>query len=251
MLTVHLIVNVFNGEKYLAETLESLVLQDYPQVHIHCFDNHSTDKTTEIISEFKSKHANIISYLTPSHMPLVDARLFALSEITKAHEMPFYFGFCDADDLCTPDWASKLMAFADLNYDILNCNGYKFDENKKYTPVNSCLSQWRPSPFVCPVSIRSCLFSSENLKEGIALLDKKFQIIYDTEFWLRRGNKLSFLHISDRLFYKRIHSDSMERSNFFPILLERWGMLRKHNLPLSRFLYGLFRQLLNMVFASK
>lgn len=248
MLTVHLIVNVFNGEKYLAETLESLVLQDYPKVLIHCIDNHSTDKTAEIISEFKSKYANVMSWLPPTHMPLVDARLFALSEITKTQEMPFYFGFCDADDLSTPDWASKLMAFADLNYDILTCNGYTFDENKKYTPVDSCLSQWRPTPFGCPVFLRSVLFSSENLKDGTALLDNNFPIIYDTEFWLRRGNDLSCLHISDRLFYKRIHSDSMLLNNFFPVLLERWGMLKKHNLPLSRFLYGLFRQLLNMVF---
>jgi len=251
MLEAHLIINVFNGEEFLSQTLESLVHQGYEHVFIHCFDNHSTDKTSEIICKYKKEFNNIRSYYTPSHIPLVEARNHALSTVKNIVEGPFYFAFCDADDLCALDWTSKLMVFAELNYDIVICNGYIFDESEKYTPVNSCLSQWRPSPFTCPVFIRSCMFSSEILKDEIALFDKRFPIAYDSEFWLRNGNNLSMLHISDRLFHKRIHSNSMVHNNFLPILRERWGMLKKHNLPLTRFLYGFFRQLINMVLASK
>lgn len=248
MQTVNLIVNVFNGERYLAETLESLVQQDYTRLYIHCFDNHSTDKTAEIISEFKSKHANIISYLTPTHMPLVNARLLALSEITNTQKIPFYFGFCDSDDLWAPNWVSKLMTFADRNYDLLVSNGY-YLEGQKTTPSYSCLSLSRPSPFSCPVSIQSCLFSSNIIQDESPLFDTRFPIAFETEFWLRRGNELSYLHISDHLFYYRIHPNSMCAANFFPLLRERWGMLRLHNLSLIRFLFDLLRQLRAMMLA--
>lgn len=249
-LPVHLIVNVFNGEKYLKETLESLVKQDYPNVFIHCIDNHSTDSTAKIINSIGSEHVKLQIYMPPNHIPLVEARLFAISEILMPQERPFYFGFCDADDLWAPNWVSKLMAFSDKDYDLLISNGYYLVGQEKI-PCDSCLSMARPSPFSCPVSIQSCLFQSNLIQDESPFLDKRFPIAYDTEFWLRRGKCLNYLHISDYLFYYRLHQNSMASTNFFPLLRERWGMLRLHNLSLVRFLFDFLRQLRSIMVSPK
>ena len=238
MRPVELIVNVYNGEKYLSETLQSLVNQDYPSLRIHCVNNHSADDSANIINDFKEKYNNFYSYKTPIHMPLVDARLFAISEILIPQESVFYFGFCDADDLWDKRWVSSLIAFADQNYDILLCNGYTLEGEKK-VPVSSYLSMSRHCPFSCPVSIQSCLFRSSLIETETIFFNNNFPIAYDTEFWLRRGGELSYLHISDHLFYYRIHANSMLQTNFFPVLRERWGMLKLHNLSLPRFLIDL------------
>lgn len=250
MQKVHLIVNVFNGEKYIAETLESLTQQDYLHIFIHCFDNHSTDKTRDIIQQFVARYPNIFEYSTPSHISLVEARLFALSVIRKIEQTPFYFGFCDADDWWDSQWVSKLMAYSYSDYDLLICNGYSSYQGKN-SPINSCLSLLRLSPFACPVALLSCLFSSKILEEGKPLFDNRFPYAYDIELWLRRGSVFSYIHLSDRLFYYRIHCESACKRNFFPILRERWDMLKLHNLPLGRFLYGLMRQTLSMFDVSK
>jgi glycosyltransferase involved in cell wall biosynthesis len=247
---VELIVNVCNGEEYLFDTLISLVNQDYPYLKIHCFDNHSTDKTIDIINDFKLKHDNILYYRTPSYMPLVDARLFALSEIKKQQKETFYFGFCDADDLWEVNWVSSLMKFSNQDYNLLICNGYTLKGDIK-APYNSCLSMSRPSPFNCPVSVQSCLFNSNLIVKNKPLFDSSFPMIWDTEFWIRQGKGLTYVHISNHLFYYRIHPGSLVQKNFFSILRERWGILKLHNLSLTRFLFDFFRQLKSIIFNFK
>jgi len=250
MLETHLIINVFNGDEFLSQTLESLVHQDYEYVFIHCFDNQSTDKTSEIIGKYKKEFCNVRSYYTLSHLPLVEARNFALSIIKNIVEGPFYFAFCDADDLWQPTWVSTLMRFANYDYDLLISNGYRLEGETK-TPYSSCLSLATPSPFNCPVSIQSCLFSSTIILKDSNFFIEQFPIAYDTEFWLRRGSSLKYLHVSDYLFMYRIHSNSLAHSSFWPILRERWGMLKLHNLSLIRFLFDFLRQLKSIIFSSK
>jgi glycosyltransferase involved in cell wall biosynthesis len=250
LIEAHLIVNVFNGGYFLSQTLESLVHQDYEHIYIHCFDNQSTDSTSEIIDSYKRKFNNIKSYCTPNHIPLVEARNYALSTVRNIVKSPFYFAFCDADDLWEPAWISTLMKFSNYDYDLLICNGHTLEDEIK-TPYSSCLSLARLSPFSCPVSIQSCLFSSNIIQEDSVFFIEKFQIAYDTEFWLRRGSGLKYLHVSDYLFMYRIHANSMAHSNFLPILRERWGMLKLHKLSLVRFLFGFLGQLKNMIFSFK
>lgn len=46
----------YNGEKYLAEQLESILSQDYPNVELVVFDDHSRDRTVEILERYRSRH---------------------------------------------------------------------------------------------------------------------------------------------------------------------------------------------------
>jgi glycosyltransferase involved in cell wall biosynthesis len=240
MIDVHLIVNVFNGEKYLEEALDSLIHQKYKNTLIHCFDNHSTDNTSEILKQYALLSDNVFNYRTPKHVPLVEARNHAIETIRKNTKGHFYFGFCDGDDLWEKLWVSSLMKVSSKVPDILLCNGstLKGSETSRY---NSCLSMARPSPFNCPVFIQSCLFSSNILQSNMLFFDEDFKIIYDTEFWIRTGRNYTYVHISDHLFFYRLHLDSMASNNYYPIICERWRILKKHNLSKIRFFLDFLR----------
>jgi glycosyltransferase involved in cell wall biosynthesis len=240
MIIVHLIVNVFNGEKYLEETLTSLVHQTYKNIVIHCFDNHSTDKTSGILKKNSSANPNVFIYKTPKHIPLVEARNYAVRTIGKDISDQFYFGFCDADDLWDKSWVESLIKVATDVPDILTCNGTTLLDGKTFR-FSSCLSMSRPSPFVCPVAIQSCLFSSNIIQREASFFDENFKIIYDTEFWIRVGRELTYVHISNYLFSYRVHSESMAQTNFCPIISERWRILKKHNLSKIRFIFDFLR----------
>lgn len=196
------------------------------------------------------KHKNIIYYKTPNFMSIVEGRLFAISSLKNKYKHDFYFGFCDADDLWEKNWVSSLMNFSKEGYDLLFCNGYTL-KNKTKTPINSCLSLYKPSPFICPIAIQSCLFSSKLILKNRPLFDVSFPRIWDLEFWIRRGRDLSYIHISNHLFYYRVHDDSTVQKNFFPILKERWRILRRHNLSLIRFLFDFIRQVSFITFNLK
>lgn len=246
MIKVHLIVNVFNGEKYLEESLATLIDQKYKNITIHCFDNHSTDKTSDILKKKSLLYSNVISYKTPKHIPLFEARNYAVHMIHKNITDQFYFGFCDADDLWDKNWVESLIKVSAGMPDILICNGVTLF-NGKNSRFSCCLSLSRPSPFNCPVALQSCLFSSNIIQNETPFFDDYFKIISDTEFWIRVGHKLTYVHISDYLFSYRVHSQSMVQSNFYPILVERWRILKKHNLSKIRFFFDFLRTFLHIL----
>ena len=59
---------VFNGEKSLAQALDSLLKQDYTNLEIIISDNGSTDHTPEICQEFLKKDSRIKYYHSPENL---------------------------------------------------------------------------------------------------------------------------------------------------------------------------------------
>jgi hypothetical protein len=50
---------VYNEEKYIRMTIDSLLVQDYPNLDLIVSENHSTDSTAEILAELQRKDARI------------------------------------------------------------------------------------------------------------------------------------------------------------------------------------------------
>src|ERR1700682_5192468 len=55
-------VPVYNGEKYLSKTLESLLAQDYPNLEIILSDNGSTDSTANLGKAYAKKDSRILFF---------------------------------------------------------------------------------------------------------------------------------------------------------------------------------------------
>ena len=53
---------VYNGQNFLAEAIESVINQNYPNIELIISDNGSTDNTREICKHYLNKHDDIISY---------------------------------------------------------------------------------------------------------------------------------------------------------------------------------------------
>ena len=56
---IQILLSTYNGEKFLAEQLDSMLEQDYPEFTILIRDDGSSDKTCDILSDYQSKHSNI------------------------------------------------------------------------------------------------------------------------------------------------------------------------------------------------
>ena len=137
-----LIINCFNSEKFISDTISSLLNQKYKDLKLLIVDDKSSDNTLEIINFYKkNNHNNIFIKVLKKHLNLVDARLYALNYLRKKFDFK-YFGFCDSDDLWSPDWIYKLMKHG-KGYDLIYSNGYEFyidrKGNKINKEVNPCL----------------------------------------------------------------------------------------------------------------
>lgn len=58
-MTISVVIPVYNGEKYIEQAIESVLLQPYKKIEIICVDDGSTDRSTEIVTEIARKQSNI------------------------------------------------------------------------------------------------------------------------------------------------------------------------------------------------
>lgn len=88
------IVPVYNAEKYVAKTLDSIVAQNYQNKEVIVIDDCSTDNSAKIIFEYVKKYNFITYHKMPSNSGVAKARNKAI-EIAKGR----FIAFLDSDDI--------------------------------------------------------------------------------------------------------------------------------------------------------
>src|SRR5215813_10088973 len=95
------IVPVFNGERYLRETLDSILRQTYQPLEVIVADDGSTDGTAALVASYGPQ----ITYLRQPHAGPAAARNSGLSRAWGE-----FIAFLDADDLWHPEKLARQMA---------------------------------------------------------------------------------------------------------------------------------------------
>lgn len=109
MSKVSIIVPVYNVEKYLRKCIDSLINQTLKDIEIICINDGSTDKSLEILKEYKNRDSRII-LLNQENSGQSVARNRGI-EIVKGE----YLGFVDPDDWIDLDYYEKLYNAASTN----------------------------------------------------------------------------------------------------------------------------------------
>lgn len=104
---VDILLATYNGEKYLAQQLESILEQDYSGWRILVADDGSDDKTVEVLRKYSGVLGDRLVWQGENARNLGPTQVFsALAGMsTAAYQM-----FCDQDDVWLPDKISKTLA---------------------------------------------------------------------------------------------------------------------------------------------
>jgi glycosyltransferase involved in cell wall biosynthesis len=105
---------VYNGENYLAQTLESLVTQTYQTIEIIISDNGSTDRTAEICQQFVVRDARIRYYRSDVNRGAAwnYNQTFALAKGK-------YFKWAAHDDFCASTWVEKCVSVLEQRPEVV------------------------------------------------------------------------------------------------------------------------------------
>ena len=118
MKKVSVIVPVYNVEKYLTKSLDSLVNQTLEDIEIIVVNDGSTDNSKKIIETYKKKYPNKIKYLEKPNGGLSDARNFGMPHATGE-----YIAFLDSDDYVELNTYEKMYNKAkEENADMVECD---------------------------------------------------------------------------------------------------------------------------------
>lgn len=126
---VSILMNCYNSQKYLDETLQSLFNQTYPNWQLVFVDNCSTDNSKKIVDKYE-QDARVLYIQTPHHMPLGEARELGLNRCSGD-----FICFLDTDDVWRSDKLEKQLEFLHKDNEAMLCYSSCFyiDEKSKIT----------------------------------------------------------------------------------------------------------------------
>lgn len=227
---VSIIMNCHNGERYLEESLKSIICQTYKNWELIFFDNCSKDKSKKIVEKFNDKR--IKYYKSEKFVDLYEARNLAIEKSNGK-----YIGFLDTDDLWTCDKIEKQISFLKKNsqYKIVYSNYFIKDEKNKnsFIKYNSLL----PSGL-----ITQKLLDSYCIGILTVFLEKDFfknyffrnslNIIGDFDFFINLSQKFEIGSIQEPLATYRIHKNnfSSRKIDLYKKELQLWIKNNEKNL---------------------
>jgi glycosyltransferase involved in cell wall biosynthesis len=107
---VGVVIPVFNGEPYIAEAIESVIAQSYPNWKLVVSDNVSTDRTREIVEKHAGSDPRLSLMAFDEHVP------FLRSWNRAVRQLPPDAAYCKvlcADDMLFPTCLEKMVALAE------------------------------------------------------------------------------------------------------------------------------------------
>ncbi|WP_420577312.1 glycosyltransferase family A protein [Ekhidna sp.] len=199
---VSVIMPAFNSASFIAEAIESVLLQSYNNIELIIINDGSTDTTKEIILSFSDSR---IVYLEQENMGVSMARNQGLKGMKGE-----YFCFLDSDDVMpTNSISSRLEVFTKHN-DAVFVGGAQHVFKHK---VSNILKIQEPTFEGVPT-------------EAIAMLDPSCFINCGTWLIRRSDNELRYFpqgwtHLEDACFFLRISHWGMHYSTASPAQLYR------------------------------
>lgn len=230
---VSVIINCYNGGKYLRQAIESVLYQSYKNFEIIFWDNQSTDESAKIVKSFND--TRIKYFFAPKHTVLYEARNQAIQKASGD-----FLSFIDCDDIWSREKLEKqLLLFDDenvgfvcSNYNIINGDGKIIKKNHfNFLPKGSVLFSLSLNYCVgmLTLMIRAAVLEKENI-----LFDSQYGIIGDYDMVLKLSMVAKMNSTIDTLASYRVHP-LMDSGNMSKTLSEKEIFIKKNKIRLSSF----------------
>lgn len=123
---VSIIMPCYNAERYIAQSIESVLAQTYDNWELLITDDGSTDKSVEIISKYSKNDERINVMVPDEHQGIARTRNMSISRARGR-----FVAFLDSDDIWFPEKLEKQIkfmlendvAFTYSSYEVIDCQG--------------------------------------------------------------------------------------------------------------------------------
>ncbi|EMA6343374.1 glycosyltransferase family 2 protein [Bacillus cytotoxicus] len=107
---VSVVIPLYNAEKYIEETMQSILNQTYQNIEIVIVDDGSKDQSPIIVKELQRKHPEKVRYVHQENQGVSVARNTGIE-----HANGEYVAFLDSDDLWHPNKIEKQVQSMHIN----------------------------------------------------------------------------------------------------------------------------------------
>lgn len=222
---VSVIMNCYNGEKYISHAINSLMDQSHKNWELIFYDNCSTDKSAFILKKYKDKR---IKYYKSNK--LLNLGLARKKALIKAKGQ--FITFLDTDDIWKKNKLNRqLKVFLNKNIGFAISNSIFFDKSRSknlYPPKKS----FKKKVFYNLIenyfiSFDTVIIRFSYLKKLNHMIDEKFDIIHDMDLLIRLSNICEMEYVPLALSKWRMREESFSYNNFNTIIKEKKILIKK------------------------
>lgn len=208
---VSIVIPVCNGERFIEETVQSVLAQLYSKWELIIVNDGSRDGTADVLKKFASDKR--IKVFETANAGVSEARNFGAS-----HTLGSLLCFLDADDTLTEDCLEQRVAFAKAgsfafihnDVQVFDSAGIKTGETKSGLSGNvlESLLCWEETVIPGPSSI----MITRDCYDRIGGFDRNFSTAADQDFFIRAAQKYEIGRISKVLSMYRVHPANMHKN---------------------------------------
>ena len=222
---VSIIMNCYNGQDFLKESLNSVIDQTYKKWELIFYDNCSTDKSAQIVKKYNDKR--IKYYRSKKNLNLGLARKNALSKANG-----YFVAFLDTDDIWKKNKLKTQLKFLkkkEIGFCISNSIFFNKFKNKNFY---SSKRHFKKKVFYeliknYFISFDTVIIKLKYLKKLNHMIDERFNIIHDMDLLIRLSN-ISEMNYAPFLLSKwRMREESLSYNNFSTIIKEKKIFINK------------------------
>lgn len=191
------IIPLYNKEKFIKNTLESVLNQTFEDFELLIVNDGSTDRSEAVVQTFSDKR---IHYFHKTNEGVSAARNFGIARANSQ-----YIAFIDADDRWQSDFLEKMKRLIQSfpNYKVFACAlkietpnrtfsaQYSF-EHRGESQVVTYFEASMKQTVLCGSSV---VFHRE-VFQNVGLFDEKIKCAEDTDMWIRIGLKYEVVFLN-------------------------------------------------------
>lgn len=199
---------VHNGERYLQESMESILRQSFCDFEFIIVDDASTDRTRELVLSFKDARVRLIENRE---------KLGQTRSLNRGLELAGsdFVARQDADDISEPERLAKQVAFLETHHELALLGTWytKVDATGaalglRQVPCNWLEIRWALMLF-CPFVHSSVMLRKTAVLEKIGVYNEAFVYAQDYELWSRIAAQLPVANLPEYLVRFRMSAESM------------------------------------------
>lgn len=214
---VSVIITVYNGEKYLGESIKSIITQTYDNYELIIVDDGSSDSSLEIVRSYSNQASKIKIIKNDENLGQPMSRNNAI-QIARGN----YIAIMDADDVAREDRLEKEVAYLDehLNVGFVGSQAKIIDSEGRFTGeiignrgMTSYQLEWLElSRLYTSIIHPSVMFRKSVFEKLDVGYDPTYPYAQDKNLWLRMYTYAEAYVIPECLLYYRRHDGAVSKA---------------------------------------
>lgn len=220
---VSVFIPCYNAERYIEETLLSILNQTYRDFQIIVIDDGSTDKSAKIVEEYREKDSRIKLLYNKENKGIAYTRNRGIQECDTE-----FIAIMDADDIAPLDRLEKEVSYLEKYKNIGAVGGQYILIDEKGNLMKT-VSNYAKTP----LEVKALLFLKNIISNSSVMYRRNVVIdnhlkyldgyygLEDYRFWVEFANVAQIVNLPDVLLYYRVVNTGLSKSAVNQKLEER------------------------------